>query len=205
MFFYLLKNKSFADYIIGTAQGVANQASITQNDIKNFKFCMPGKEEQKAIASTLSCLDDKIELNNRINKKLEEMAQAIFKSWFVDFEPFQDGELGRIPKGWRVGKLSDLVTVKYGKDHKKLSDGIIPVYGSGGIMRYVDTCLYSKETVLIPRKGTLNNVFYVNEPFWSVDTIFYTEMKTSNLAKYVFQATGGTGTLIDPNGWLTEL
>jgi type I restriction enzyme S subunit len=70
---------------------------------------------------------------------------------------------------------------------KKLSDGNVPVYGSGGIMRYADQYLYDKESVLIPRKGTLNNVIYVNEPFWSVDTMFYTEMKCENIAKYVYR------------------
>lgn len=87
---------------------------------------------------------------------------------------------------WKQGHLSDLITVKYGKDHKKLSDGCYPVYGSGGIMRYVERPLYDKESVLIPRKGTLNNVIYVNQPFWSVDTMFYTEMRLPNVAKYVF-------------------
>lgn len=87
---------------------------------------------------------------------------------------------------WSHGHLSDLITVKYGKDHKKLADGIYPVYGSGGIMRYVERPLYNKESVLIPRKGTLNNVMYVNQPFWSVDTMFYTEMKLPNVAKFVY-------------------
>ena len=87
---------------------------------------------------------------------------------------------------WQIGHLSDLITVRYGKDHKKLADGVYPVYGSGGIMRYVEKPLYDKESVLIPRKGTLNNVMYVNEPFWSVDTMFFTEMKLPNVAKYVF-------------------
>ena len=87
---------------------------------------------------------------------------------------------------WRQGHLSDLITVKYGKDHKKLADGIYPVYGSGGIMRYVERPLYDKESVLIPRKGTLNNVMHVNQPFWSVDTMFYTEMKMPNIAKYIY-------------------
>ena len=87
---------------------------------------------------------------------------------------------------WQVGHLSDLITVRYGKDHKKLADGVYPVYGSGGIMRYVERPLYDKESVLIPRKGTLNNVMYVNEPFWSVDTMFFTEMKLPNVAKFVF-------------------
>ena len=87
---------------------------------------------------------------------------------------------------WPFGHLSDLIIVKYGKDHKKLDDGPFPVYGSGGIIRYVERSLYDKESVLIPRKGTLNNVMYVNEPFWSVDTMFFTEMKLPNVAKYVF-------------------
>lgn len=94
--------------------------------------------------------------------------------------------LSDVDPSWQQGRLSDLITVKYGKDHKKLEDGIYPVYGSGGIMRHVERPLYDKESVLIPRKGTLNNVMYVNEPFWSVDTMFYTEMKLPNVAKYVY-------------------
>ncbi len=87
---------------------------------------------------------------------------------------------------WEHGHLSDLITVKYGKDHKKLADGSYPVYGSGGVMRHVERPLYDKESVLIPRKGTLNNVIYVNQPFWSVDTMFYSEMRIPNVAKFVF-------------------
>lgn len=83
--------------------------------------------------------------------------------------------------------LSDIAEVCYGKDHKLLKDGNVPVYGSGGIMRYVERALYSgKESVLIPRKGTLNNVMYVCEPFWSVDTMFYTKMKKEWLGKYLY-------------------
>ena len=122
---------------------------------------------------------------------MEQQAQALFKSWFVDFEPFKDGEfveseLGKIPKGWRVGSLSELLEIKYGKDHKKLNDGNIPVYGSGGIMRKVDKFLYSGESVLIPRKGTLNNVLYVDESFWTVDTMFYTIPKLNNVAIFAY-------------------
>ena len=91
-----------------------------------------------------------------------------------------------MPLDWNVGILSDLVDVKYGKDHKKLKDGKIPVYGSGGIMRYVNEKLYDSESVLIPRKGSLGNVIYVNNAFWSVDTMFYTVMKEKNLAKYIY-------------------
>lgn len=72
--------------------------------------------------------------------------------------------------------LSDLCEIRYGKDHKKLSNGVIPVYGTGGIMRYVDSYLYDKESVLIPRKGTLSNIYFTNEKFWTVDTLFWTKI-----------------------------
>lgn len=84
-----------------------------------------------------------------------------------------------------------MLEVKYGKDHKKLEDGVYPVYGSGGIMRYVERPLYSGESVLIPRKGTLNNVMYVNEAFWSVDTMFYTKMVRPHIAKFVYHFVKG--------------
>ena len=111
-----------------------------------------------------------------INDNLQQQAQTIYASTFVD----------NADPTWQQGHLSDLVIVRYGKDHKKLADGIYPVYGSGGIMRHVERPLYDKESVLIPRKGTLNNVMYVNQPFWSVDTMFYTEMRLPNVAKFVY-------------------
>ncbi|MDR1297009.1 MAG: restriction endonuclease subunit S, partial [Deltaproteobacteria bacterium] len=73
-------------------------------------------------------------------------------------------------------RLGEVCTIKYGKDHKRLADGEIPVYGSGGIMRYVDTALYDKKSVLIPRKGSLGNLYFADEPFWTVDTCFYTKI-----------------------------
>jgi type I restriction enzyme S subunit len=92
--------------------------------------------------------------SSMVNHYLEQTAQAIFA------ELCSDGE---------SALLSDILEVCYGKDHKKLGDGKIPCYGSGGIMRHVEKALYSSESVLIPRKGSLNNVLYINEPFWTVD------------------------------------
>jgi len=84
-------------------------------------------------------------------------------------------------------KLSDLMKIKYGKDHKHLSDGSYPLYGSGGIMRYVEKPLYDDESILIPRKGTLSNLFYLDQPFWSVDTMFYSIInKDLVIPKYLF-------------------
>ena len=85
-------------------------------------------------------------------------------------------------------RLADIVKIKHGKDWKGLGVGTIPVYGSGGFMnKYVDTYSYNKPTVLLPRKGTITNVFYLEEPFWNVDTVFYTEIDTSKiLPKYFY-------------------
>lgn len=79
-------------------------------------------------------------------------------------------------RDWKELKLSEVCQIKYGKDHKNLSNGKIPVYGSGGIMRYVDSFLNDKPSVLIPRKGTLSNLYFVNEKFWTVDTLFWTKI-----------------------------
>lgn len=195
--YYLLKYNKAKIESMGSGTTFKEVSGAT---MKNIEVMLPPLPEQERIAGILGVLDDKIELNNRINRNLEEQAAALFRRWFVDFEfpdengkpyrssggAFADSPLGEIPTKWRVGRLDELIVVKYGKDHKKLNDGNIPVYGSGGIMRYADSAIYTKETVLIPRKGSLNNVFIVNHPFWSVDTMFYTEMNRPNIAKFVY-------------------
>lgn len=118
--YYLLKTLDLAYYGGGSAVPTLNRNHIHPIIVK-MTGMLP---EQRAIAATLSCLDDKIELNNRINKTLEEMAQAIFKSYFVDFEPFQDGEfedseLGRIPKGWKLKSLYAFAEYINGTSFKK--------------------------------------------------------------------------------------
>lgn len=180
-----------------TLKSIGHQSTavpiINKTDFSKFEIDAPeNKKNQQHIASILSSLDDAIELNQQINKTLEEMAKAIFKEWFVDFNypnaigKFQETEIGKIPVGWKVGKLNEVLEIKYGKDHKHLESGNIPVYGSGGIMRYADKALYEFESILIPRKGTLSNLFYINKPFWSVDTMFYTKFKLANSGKYLF-------------------
>ena len=91
------------------------------------------------------------------------------------------------PDGVEYKKLGEIVIIKNGRDYKHLGKGNIPVYGSGGIMTYVDTYAYNKPTVLIPRKGSLGNLFYVDKPFWNVDTVFYTEIDENQMiAKYLY-------------------
>ena len=115
--YYNIFSKKFIDYVNSIHTGSAIP-HISQKQIEDYKILLPNLETQRRIASILSSLDRKIELNNKINADLEEMAQAIFKNWFVDFEPFKDGkfvdsELGMIPEGWKVVTLDDL-TSKFG-------------------------------------------------------------------------------------------
>ena len=168
---YLLSTMS-----LGHLSAQSAQPGLSVKTLSKVTVDLPSKEEQDKAVSILSSLEDKIAKNSKINDNLEQQAQAIYCDLFIT----------NANPSWQLGRLSDLITVRYGKDHKKLADGIYPVYGSGGIMRYVEKPLYDKESVLIPRKGTLNNVMYVNKPFWSVDTMFFTEMKLPNVAKFVF-------------------
>lgn len=189
LYYYLTSPEGKAQ--LKSIRAGSSQPYISLGALRDLIIPVPSIEKMKEIVSILSSLDRKIELNNKINADLEEMAQAIFKNWFVDFEPFKDGkfvdsELGMIPEGWRVGMLEDLIAIKYGKDHKKLEEGTIPVYGSGGLIRFVNSWLYEGESVLIPRKGTLDNIMYVNEKFWTVDTMFFSVPKMEYVMKYVY-------------------
>ena len=158
--------------------------------------------DQRKVVDVLSAIDRKIELNKQINDNLEAMAKQLYDYWFVQFDfPNEEGKpykssggamvwnekLKReLPKGWDFCFLENLLTIKNGRDHKHLADGIYPVYGSGGEMRKASEYLYDGESVLMPRKGSLNNIMYVNEAFWTVDTMFYSEIKQSNCAKYIY-------------------
>ena len=132
--FYLLCNQNINHYHIGGAQPL-----MTQDIISRIEVSIPKSEEhQHQIAIILSALDSKIENNNKINANLEAQAQALFKSWFVDFTPFKDqpfvdSELGPIPQGWKVGKLGDICTFKRGKNllSKNAIDEGVPVVAGG--------------------------------------------------------------------------
>ena len=120
--YYYLTQDTIINYLqnIGE-QSVSTYPTIKPQDIEDIFIRIPSDiEDQRRIASILSSLDRKIELNNKINADLEEMAQAIFKNWFVDFEPFKDGkfvdsELGMIPEGWKVGTLDEIADITMGQ------------------------------------------------------------------------------------------
>lgn len=205
-FYYFLTNDLMLSILQDRAENrIGSFPQITFDLLSEYSIRVPHISEQNKIAAVLSALDSKIELNNRINAELESMAKTIYDYWFVQFDfPDKNGkpyktsggkmvwneELKReIPEGWEVNRFGEVVIIKNGKDHKHLKSGSFPVYGSGGVMRYVNEYLYDSESILIPRKGSLGNLFYLNQPFWSVDTIFYTQMKFAHSCKYLFYTT----------------
>lgn len=163
---------------------------LTIRMLDNLDIPLLGINIQTQIVNILSAYDDLIENNQKQIKLLEEAAQRLYKEWFVDLR-FPGHENTKIvdgvPEGWSRGLLKELISVNYGKDHKKApDDGNIPVYGSGGLMRKCNKSLFSGEAVLIPRKGSLNNIMYVDETFWTVDTMFYVTMKQPHTAVFVY-------------------
>lgn len=179
------KNNEFLYYLLHFLKNeiINNESgsvfgSINRTDLSNINILYPPLEEQKAIAEVLSSIDDKIELLHRQNQTLESLAQTLFRQWFIE----------EAKDEWEEVTLSDVMELKYGKDHKHLNDGKIPIYGSGGIMRYGNTAIYENESILIPRKGTLSNIFYVDEPFWTVDTIFWSKINSEKISgKLLFE------------------
>lgn len=172
----LLQLNSFHRHIINHIDSHSAQPNISASSIGKFSFDLPELNTQIKISKILASIRKKAELNNRINDYLEELCDVIYQ----DFVNSND-------ESWRRGTLNELLDIKYGKDHKKLADGPYPVYGSGGYMRSVEKPLANGESVLIPRKGSLNNVMYVNEEFWTVDTMFFTVPRVPGAAKYAFQ------------------
>ena len=123
--YYLLSQDSFFDYVMSGSKG-CKMPRGDKKYIMEWSIPVFDSINQQQIAGILSSLDAKIETNNKLNEKLEEMAQAIFKSWFVDFEPFKDKpfhetELGMIPEGWEVGSLSDIATITMGQSPRGTS------------------------------------------------------------------------------------
>lgn len=174
--------------LLQIASAGATRNAITKAMIENLILpCPKSLADQHRIASILSSLDRKIELNNKINADLEEMAQAIFKNWFVDFEPFKDGkfvdsELGKIPEGWKVGRLTDVIKLMPGGTPKTSEplywdNGTIPFFSPKDVngvycfatekhiteagLNKCSSNLYPKDTIFITCRGTVGKVCLV--------------------------------------------
>lgn len=180
---------------------------INLSIIRRLPIPLPPLAEQSAIASVLGALDDKIELNQRMNATLEAMARALFQSWFVDFDPvrtkldgghpfgmhrasaelfpakFRDTECGVIPEHWRTANLEAIAKVSTGARPGARSDiespeYTIPLYGGGGRMGYTNAALFETPILFTGRVGTLGRIFRAADPSWPSDNTLVVEPRT---------------------------
>ena len=181
---YFLKSPAFWTYMIGVLGDKSAQPNASAKTMTQVKLRRPAIEEQRAIAHILGSLDDKIELNRRMNETLEAIARAIFKSWFVDFDPvcakaegrdtglpgeiadlfpdsFEDSEMGAVPEGWKATTLNDgieifdSVRIPLNKRQRAERQGIYPYYGAASIMDHVDDFLFDGVYVLTGEDGSV--------------------------------------------------
>jgi type I restriction enzyme S subunit len=207
-FFYILQSLKSHFVEIARNKQTTGLGHVTKKDLERIDVLIPPFEEQKAIAKILSSLDDKIELNRRMNETLEAIARALFKAWFVDFEPVRANMENRpsesaspevaklfpaefendIPKRWRIGELGEVLELAYGKALKAENRAIgeIPVYGSNGQVGWHNEFLVKDSGIVVGRKGNPGTVVWVDESFFPIDTTFY--VKSELDLKFLFYA-----------------
>ena len=187
---YYWLNSVYSKQYINQRLAGSTQSYLTLDSLRNFPVSYPGDDIANSIISILKSLDDKIEVNRRINDNLEQQAQALFKSWFVDFEPFRDGEfveseLGLIPKGWRVGTFLDNIYVMPGgtpstSKNEYWEDGTIPFFSPKDVngvycfeteksvtelgLKNCSSHLYPKDTLFITARGTVGKLTLAGVP-----------------------------------------
>lgn len=171
--YYYFCMENTKQFIRNIAVG-ATMPSINTKLMKDLEVPLPTMEIQQKIASILSALDDKIELNNKINENLESQAQAIFKAWFVDFEPFG----GVMPEDWKIGMIKDIIELHDSKriplsgSEREKMDKIYPYYGATSCMDYVDNYIFDGKYLLLGEDGTVIDkngypiLQYVEGKFW---------------------------------------
>ena len=177
--YYLANYGPIVETAIRSMSGTSGRQRVQLDALKDFACPVPPLRTQKAIADTLSCLDAKIDLNDRMNENLEKQAQAIFKSWFVDFEPFQDSDFvesqyGWIPQGWRLGRLGEFIEVTSGKrpivkTNQRTPNNKVPVIGASRVMGYTNESLFDDRVLVIGRVGTHGVVQRIDFPCWPSD------------------------------------
>lgn len=175
--FYYLKSQYVQLRTISSGDGTRGGLNLKM--IKSFKVPVPPMEVQLEIVRILDAMTS-----------LQAELQAELAARQKQYEYYRDSLLNFDAPGTpsvRWMTLGDVVRIRNGRDYKHLGAGETPVYGSGGVMTLVDTALYDKPSVLIPRKGSLSKLYFLDVPFWTVDTIFYTEIDESLvLPKFVF-------------------
>ncbi|WP_374765256.1 restriction endonuclease subunit S [Yunchengibacter salinarum] len=201
--YYLSRLPRFRSFAIQQMTGTSGRQRVNWQSLADFEIPELNPCIRENIGSTLATLDDKIELNRRMNETLEAMARAIFKDWFVDFGPTRAKAEGRAPYlapeiwnlfpdalddgdtpvGWTVYKLEDFLELIYGKSlpAKQRTPGNVAVYGSGGLAGTHDTALIEGPAVIVGRKGTVGSLYWEDRPVFPIDTVFYVVPRIGSL------------------------
>lgn len=184
---YYCMSQLYRDWVSSFSTG-STRGNINAQTYGNMPILLPSRPQQDFLVQILSALDDKIELNNQINKNLEEQAQALYNSWFVDFEPFGR----RRPTSWYMGILSDLANISTGKrptikSDIKTSEFCIPIVGASSVMGYTSKSNYNDRILVTGRVGTHGVIQRFSTACWASDN---TLVITSNYYEYVNQILG---------------
>ncbi|MDD3538022.1 MAG: restriction endonuclease subunit S [Eubacteriales bacterium] len=166
---------------IASPGGAGRNKTLGQSDLEVLPVPCPPFSEQIAIAEVLACWDKAVQTLELKIKKKRLVKQGLMQKLL--------SSRTRLPgfvKPWKDVRLGNILSIGNGKDYKHLAKGTVPVFGTGGLMTYVNDKLHSGETVFIGRKGTINKPFYFNGDFWTVDTLFFTHKFKNVLPKFVF-------------------
>ena len=193
-FLQQFRDVPFQNKITDSVQGGAMKNLVGMSEFRKTLVTLPPLPEQQKIAEILSTVDAKIELIDQQITETQALKKGLMQRLLtkgIGHTEFKDSALGEIPKSWEVVKIGDVLKLGSGKDYKHLGVGTIPVYGTGGIMTYVDNYLFDGESVGIGRKGTIDKPVLLKDKFWTVDTLFYTH-SFNNITPYfvyiVFQS-----------------
>jgi len=197
LIFWVLRSPQYRSFCRSYATGTTN-LGLPREDFLAYPIPNPTPARLQLV-TVLDALDEKIELNLRMNETLEAMSQTIFKDWFVYFGPTRAKIEGRasylpseiwslfpsalnaegMPEGWSTKRVDDILELVYGKALRAADrvDGPTPVYGSGGIIGYHDKALVEGPSVIVGRKGTVGALYWEDRPFFPIDTVFYVKPK----------------------------
>ena len=210
---HFLKYLLIAPYYQRVMEGDSDGSTIKHiyiTRVDKMQVAVPSLRAQQAILEIVGTIDGRINLLRETNATLEAIAKALFKSWFIDFDPvrakaeglepegmdaataalfpdsFEDSGQGVVPSGWKVRKVEDLMEFPYGKALKATEriDGPVPVYGSGGITGYHNESMVKGPSVIVGRKGTVGSLYWEDRPFFPIDTVFY--VRTDNPLTYCY-------------------
>jgi type I restriction enzyme S subunit len=147
--------------------------NLAPTDLSTFKIPFPSLPEQQKIATFLTAVDRRIELLEQKKEKLEAYKKGVMQQLFSRQIRFKQDDGSKFPD-WEEKKLGEVLSIGSGRDYKHLNEGDIPIFGTGGLMGYVDDFLFEGESVGIGRKGTIDKPVFLTGKFWTVDTLFYT-------------------------------